>query len=48
LDENVPFSIKKIIKDLGYEALTLKDENQLGIKNGEVADDDEKILSAIS
>ena len=37
LDENVPLSIKKIINDLGYEAITLKDENQLGIKNGEVA-----------
>jgi len=38
LDENVPLSIKKIINNLGYEAITLKDENQLGIKNGEVAE----------
>ena len=38
LDENVPLSIKKIINNLGYEAITLKEENQLGIKNGEVAE----------
>ena len=38
LDENVPISIKKIILNLGYEATTLKDENQLGIKNGKVAE----------
>lgn len=37
LDENVPISIKKIINQLGYEAITLKDENQLGFKNGKVA-----------
>ncbi len=34
----MPLSIKKIINNLGYEAITLKDENQLGIKNGEVAE----------
>lgn len=38
LDENVPLSIKKTINSLGYEAITLKEENQLGIKNGEVAE----------
>ena len=38
LDENVPISIKKIINNLGHEAITLKDEKQLGIKNGEVAE----------
>ena len=38
MDENVPISIKKLIKELGYEAKTLKDENQLGIKNGDVAE----------
>jgi len=37
LDENVPLSIKKTINNLGHEVITLKDENQLGIKNGEVA-----------
>ncbi|MHA1491330.1 MAG: DUF5615 family PIN-like protein [Promethearchaeota archaeon] len=38
LEENVPISIKQIIRDIGYESITLKDENQLGIKNGEVAE----------
>lgn len=38
LDENVPLSIKKVVKELGYHAITLHDENKLGIKNGEVAD----------
>lgn len=38
LDENVPLSIKEIINNLGYETITLKDENKLGIKNGEVAE----------
>lgn len=38
LDENVPLSIKEIINNLGHEAITLKDEVQLGIKNGEVAE----------
>lgn len=38
LDENVPLTIKKVVKDLGYNAITLHDENKLGIKNGEVAD----------
>ncbi len=38
LDENVPLSIKKVITNLGYEAITLKDENKLGIRNGEVAE----------
>ena len=38
MDENVPLSLKKIINSLGHEAITLKDENQLGIKNGEVAE----------
>ena len=38
LDENVPLSIKKIINNLGYKVITLKDEKQLGIKNGEVAE----------
>ncbi|MFX1345142.1 MAG: DUF5615 family PIN-like protein [Promethearchaeota archaeon] len=38
LDENVPLSIKGIINNLGHEAYTLKDENQLGIKNSEVAE----------
>jgi predicted nuclease of predicted toxin-antitoxin system len=37
LDENVPISIKDIINDLGHKAITLRDENQLGIVNGEVA-----------
>ena len=37
LDENVPISIKKIFKTLGYEALTLHDFDKLGIQNGEVA-----------
>ena len=37
LDENVPLSIKKVIINLGHKAITLKDENQLGIKNGDVA-----------
>ena len=37
MDENVPNSLKTIIKDIGFDAITLKDENQLGIKNGEVA-----------
>ena len=37
LDENVPLSIKGIINTYGYTALSLKDENKLGIKNGEVA-----------
>ena len=38
LDENVPLSIKDIINNLGYEVITLRDEDQLGIKNGEVAE----------
>ena len=38
LDENVPLSIKKIINNFGYKTTTLKDENQLGINNGEVAE----------
>lgn len=38
LDENVPYSIKKLLFDLGYSAVTLKDENKLGIKNGSVAE----------
>jgi len=38
LDENVPLSIKEIINKLGYGAITLKDERQIGIKNGEVAE----------
>ena len=37
LDENVPLSIKKIINDLGHEAITLRDVNKLGMRNGEVA-----------
>lgn len=38
MDENIPLSIKGIINNLGHEALTLKDETELGIKNGEVAE----------
>ena len=38
LDENVPYSIKGTINNLGHEPITLKDETQLGIKNGEVAE----------
>ncbi|TFG24368.1 MAG: hypothetical protein EU533_02230 [Promethearchaeota archaeon] len=38
MDENVPLSIKGIINNLGHEALTLKDEAEFGIKNGEVAE----------
>lgn len=38
LDENVPLSVKEIINNLGHEAITLKDEKQLGIKNGEVVE----------
>ena len=34
----MPISIKEVIKELGHEASTLKDEDQLGIKNGEVAE----------
>lgn len=34
----MPLSIKKIVNNFGYEAITLKDENQLGINNGEVAE----------
>lgn len=37
LDENVPISIKRILNNFGHEAITLKDEKQLGINNGEVA-----------
>ncbi len=37
LDENVPVSLKKIINTLGHKATTLRDENHLGIENGEVA-----------
>ena len=37
LDENMPISIKKIIRDLSYEVFTLHDFNMLGIQNGEVA-----------
>jgi predicted nuclease of predicted toxin-antitoxin system len=37
LDENVPLSIKKIINDLGHKAITLRDDNKLGMMNGEVA-----------
>ena len=37
LDENVPISIKKVIISLGHDVTTLKDENQLGINNGDVA-----------
>ena len=37
LDENVPISIKNVIKDLGHEGFSLHDFNRLGIKNGEVA-----------
>ena len=38
LDENVPLSVKGIVNNLGHEAIALKDEKQLGIKNGEVAE----------
>ncbi|MFW9970375.1 MAG: DUF5615 family PIN-like protein [Candidatus Odinarchaeota archaeon] len=38
MDENVPLSVKGIINNLGHEAITLKEENQLGIKNDEVAE----------
>lgn len=38
MDENIPLSIKEIINNLGHEAINLKDENKLGIKNGEVAE----------
>ena len=38
LDENVPLSIKKTIKELGHKVLTLHEENKLGIRNGDVAE----------
>jgi len=38
LDENVPLTVKELIKDLGHNAITLHDENKLGIKNGDVAE----------
>jgi len=37
LDENVPLSIKDVIRDLGFNVFTLHDFNMLGIQNGEVA-----------
>ncbi len=38
LDENVQLSLKKIINHFGHKVITLKELNQLGIKNGEVAE----------
>jgi len=38
LNENVPLSLKNIIESLGYEVITLKDENKLRLKNGQVAE----------
>ena len=38
LDENVPLTIKNLIKEIGFNVTTLHDEKKLGIKNGEVAD----------
>ena len=38
LDENVPKSIKKLIIELGFSVITLKELNKLGITNGEVAE----------
>ena len=37
LDENVPISIKDVIRDLGFDVFTLHDFDMLGIRNGEVA-----------
>jgi predicted nuclease of predicted toxin-antitoxin system len=37
LDENVPISIKDLIRELGFDVFTLHDFNKLGIQNGEVA-----------
>jgi len=37
LDENVPFSLKRTIKELGFNVLTLKELKKQGIVNGEVA-----------
>lgn len=37
LDENVPISIKDVIRELGFDVLTLHDFDMLGIRNGEVA-----------
>ncbi len=33
LDENVPLSIKDVIRDLGFDVFTLHDFNMLGIQN---------------
>lgn len=38
LDENVPLSIKTVIREFGFEVFTLHDFNMLGIQNGEVAE----------
>ena len=38
LDENMPISIKEVIRDLGFDVFTLHDFNKLGIQNGEVAE----------
>lgn len=37
LDENVPFSLKRTINELGFNAITLKELKKQGIINGEVA-----------
>ena len=37
LDEDVPISIKDVIRELGFEVFTLHDFDKLGIRNGEVA-----------
>jgi len=37
LDENVPHSIKRLLQEKGYTAITLDEIHKQGISNGEVA-----------